>query len=318
MAKYGIAHPKYLAFSNQRSAIRHLQSAKDQPWFVKVSGLAEGKGALPALTNKEAIEYVKNIDQFGEAASSFLLEDWLIGEEFSAFAISDGESFQLIGFAQDHKRVGNFDTGENTGGMGCVSNPKVVTADIRDQTSAIFKKTIGGLKKEGRPYVGILYLGAILVGKKVYVIEFNARWGDPEVEVILPGVQSDWFEVSLAVAQKKLNKMKIRVDTKVRVSVAAASRGYPGDYKNVKGKQIFGLEKISKLSDIKVYGAGVSKPNGKLVVSGGRIVHIVGEGKNVIEARQKAYQALSLLSVAENNLYYRTDIGWRDVERLRK
>ena len=151
-----------------------------------------------------------------------------------------------------------------------------------------------------------------------YVIEFNARWGDPEAQVILPGITNDLFEVSMAIAQGNIKNLKIKTDGKARVVVTGASKGYPRNYEEVKNKQIFGLKEAKKIEGIKIYGAGIKEENGRYYASGGRLFYIVGEGKTVIDARQRAYEAMSLISIEGNNLHFRTDIGWRDIERLRK
>ena len=150
-----------------------------------------------------------------------------------------------------------------------------------------------------------------------YVIEFNARWGDPEAEIILPGLVNDLFELSLAIARGGIRGLDLQTDGKARVVVTGASRGYPGNYEGVKGKQIYGLREAGKIDGVKIYGAGVKEKDGKYFAFGGRLFYVVGEGKTIIEARQKAYEVMAIISVEGNNLHYRTDIGWRDVERLR-
>ncbi|MBI4035862.1 phosphoribosylamine--glycine ligase [Candidatus Daviesbacteria bacterium] len=315
MAKYKIPSPKSYKFTLEEAGIDFAKKNPSSKWFVKAAGLAEGKGAIPASNLDEAIAAIKEMKKFGKSGETYLLEEWLVGEEFSAFALCDGKDFKIVGFAQDHKRVNDGDKGPNTGGMGCVSNPKIVNKDIEKQVDEIFKKTIAGVKKEGRPYKGVLYLGGIVVDKKVYIIEFNARWGDPEAEVILPSIQNDLYEVGLAIISGKLNKLDLRVDKKVRVVIAASSKGYPVDYSAVKGKKVLGIEEALKLG-VKIYGAGIKKADGDYVVAGGRVLYVVGEGKNIIEAREKAYQAMELISIEGNNLHFRKDIGWRDLKRM--
>ncbi len=317
MVRYNLPFPKFKICHSEKEGKTFLSKQKDTCWFVKASGLAEGKGALPAENNKQALERIRELKKFGKAGEIYLLEEWLVGEEFSAFALCDGENFAFIGTAQDHKRVNNFDEGENTGGMGCVSNPLLITKEIKLEILDIFNKTVKGLKKEGREYKGTLYLGGIVVDGKVYIIEFNARWGDPEAEVIIPSIKNDLYDVSMAIIQGSLKKINIKTDDLVRVIVTGASRGYPEDYSQVKGKRIFGIKEALKISQIKIYGAGVKKDNKNYLVNGGRVIYTVGSGKTVIEARKKSYEAISLISIEGNNLHFRTDIGWRDVERLR-
>lgn len=323
-AKHGLPQPVFKICHSIKEGAEFIQSQPEQRWFIKASGLAEGKGALPAQNNKEGVKKIIELrKRFKEAGKVFLIEEWLAGEEFSTLAFSDGENLKVIGSAQDHKRVNNFDEGENTGGMGCSAPPLILTPKlIKKIETKILSKAIKGLQKEGRPYRGVLYLGGIIKEdneqQNPCVLEFNARWGDPEVQVILPGLLNDLYEVSMAIVTGNIKNLKLKIDGKARVVVAGASKGYPRDYSAVKGKQIFGIEEARKIPGVKVFGAGVKRINGKDFVSGGRLFYIVGEGKTVIEARQKAYQAMSMVSIEGNNLHYRTDIGWRDVERLRR
>lgn len=323
MKQYAIAHPKYAVFESVKEGIAYLKKEKNQKWFVKAAGLAEGKGVLPAENNTEAKERILQLQQFGQAGASYVLEEWLtekdggVGEEFSAFIATDGKDWKLLGIAQDHKRVGNFDTGENTGGMGCVSNPLVYSKSIEKQVYEISEKTITGMRKDGRPYKGVLYIGCMVIDGKVYVIEYNARWGDPEAEVLIPGIQNDFFLLGKSIFTTNLSSIKVKVDKKIRVSVAGCAKGYPLDYSQIKGKKIFGIQEAMKIRDVHIFGAGIKKIGKEYVVNGGRVLHIVGEGKNVLRAREKVYQAISLVSIQGNNLHYRTDIGYHDVERIR-
>lgn len=320
LERTGVLQPDYQVFDNFKAGEDYIKSQPNKTWFIKASGLAEGKGALPAESNKEALERIKELAKFGKAGENFLIEEWLVGEEFSAFAITDGKNYQFIGSAQDHKRVNDFDEGENTGGMGCSTPPLVLTKEMLKEVSKIIGDILVGLSLAGSPYKGILYLGGMVVRRKnklkVYVIEVNARWGDPEAQVLLPGMRGDLYEISMAVSEGKLNQMKVRMDNKVRVVVAGASRGYPADYSAVKGKEIYGLNQVREIEGIRLYGAGIKEVEGKYYANGGRLFYIVGEGKTVIEARRKAYEAMSMVYIEGNNLHFRTDIGWRDVARL--
>lgn len=328
-ARHDVPQPSFRVCITQQEGFAYILSQPDQPWFVKASGLAEGKGALPARNNEEALERVKEMERFKEAGRVFLVEKWLrgdddsAGEEFSTYVFSDGRNYKVIGNAQDHKRINNFDEGENTGGMGCSTPPLVLTPELmRDVEIGIIDRVINGLYVEGRPYKGVLYLGGMAIRRNgslsSSVIEFNARWGDPEIQVVLPGFINDLFEVSMAIAQGDISKLQLRTDGKSRVVVAGASKGYPGDYKGVRGKQIYGLDEAREIEGVKLYGAGVKVEDGKYYANGGRLFYIVGEGETVIDARQKAYEAMSLVYIDGNNLHFRTDIGWRDVKRLRE
>ena len=336
---FDLTQPDFYIYSAEQieAAMILLDKLQDRPWFVKAAYLAEGKGAKPAKNNQEAKVKVVEMAKT-EPGKVFLIEEWLkgadgsSGEEFSLFVACDGEHYRVLGSAQDHKKVDDFDEGENTGGMGCSSPPLVLTPEILQEVKKkIIEKTISGLRQSRRPYKGILYLGGILINKgnkpyptyprdydlKAFVVEFNARWGDPEAQVILPGLKTDLFELGMAVAQGNIENVNIKHDGKSRVVVAGTSRGYPGDYSNVRGKRIYGLDEARKIDGVQIYGAGIKVIEDKYFAWGGRLFYIVGEGKNVIEARQKAYEAMSLVYIEGNNLHYRTDIGWRDVERLR-
>ena len=318
MKKYKIPQPKYHVCNSQKEGVTYIKKQKEGKWFIKAAGLAFGKGALPAENNKRAIERIKEMNKFGKSGDTYVIEEWLEGEEFSLFALCDGNLYHIVGCAQDHKRMYNWDLGENTGGIGCSTPPLVVAPKVLRETDRnIIKKTVDGLKKEGREFKGILYLGAIIVRGRVYVIEFNARWGSPEAEVLVPAIVNDLFVVSDAMAEGRLSKIHVKVDKKARVAVTLSLRENPTPTNSKVGRRIYGIDQAKLIPGVTLYGARVSKKGNKYYAGSGRLLHIVGEGKNVIEAREKAYQAASLFSVEGNNLHYRTDIGWRDVERLR-
>lgn len=323
MVKNHIPSPAFEVFSSEKDGIAYIRKQKEGAWFIKAAGLAEGKGAIPAANKKSAIKAIHELSRFGKAGETFLIEEWLQGdlcEEFSAFAFCGGVNFVMVGYAQDHKRVNDFDQGENTGGMGCLTPPLIIDKKIQKQVEEIFKKTLRGLSYEGRPYKGVLYLGGMIVEnsgeKKLFVIEFNARWGDPEAQVLLPGIKNDLYQISQAVFKGNIKKIKIRMDNKSRVVVAGCSNGYPIDYSMVKGKQIFGLDRAKKIKGVKIFGAGVKIEGKKYLANGGRLFYVVAEGKNIFEARERAYAAMSNIFIEGNNLHFRTDIGYRDVSRL--
>lgn len=325
--RQNIHQPFFKICLSQQEGIEFLKSQPDQAWFIKASGLAEGKGALPARNNKEALERIKEMERFKDAGKVFLIEKWLKGddgapgEEFSAYILSDGNDYKFIGSAQDYKRAYNNDEGENTGSMGCNSPALIVTPEILNETEInIFNKAILGLKQEGRPYKGILYLGGMAIREKgklnPYVIEFNARWGDPEAQAIVPGLVNDLFEVGMSVANCDIKNLQLRTDGKARVVVTGASKGYPGDYASVRGKEISGIKEVRRVNGIKLYSAGIKDEAGKYYANGGRLFYVVGEGRTIKDAQEKAYEAMCLISIDGNNLHFRTDIGWRDVQRL--
>ena len=319
MRKNKIPVPDFKICNSQKKGIQYIQTKKDKQWFVKASGLAAGKGAFWAKNNQEAIEKIHLMKKFGAAGRIFLIEECLQGEEFSSFAIVDGSKFVIVGHAQDHKTVYNGDLGPNTGGMGCSSPPAVITEKIERQIESIFAKATNGLVKIKRPYQGILYLGGMINKRnKVYVIEFNARWGDPEAQVIIPALKNDLYQIANKTLNGKLKTLTIKKDNLYRVTITAASRGYPLDHSNVVGNKIIGFEKILKLKNVEIFGAGVKRVKGKYLAAGGRLFYVTAAGKNVEKARKIAYGALSQVSIKNNNLHYRTDIGYKDLDRFYK
>ena len=316
MKKYHLPIPFFKSFHNKKDAISFINSQSNKTLFIKASGLAAGKGAIKTENKQEAIEAIEQMSAFGKAGETFLIEECLTGEEFSLFAICDGKNYKTIKTAQDHKTVFEKDHGPNTGGMGCISPTTAINQKtIKEIESRIIKPFLSGMKKESRPYSGIMYLGGMLIKNGVKIIEFNARWGDPEAEVILPGIKTDYLKIVEAVEKQKLKEININFDKMIRISIAGCSYGYPNDYSKVKGKEIFGFQKAMKLKGITIFGAGIKMVGKRFFVNGGRIFHLVAEGKNIIEARRKAYEAMSLIYIEGNNLHYRTDIGWRELER---
>lgn len=330
MIKYGLPVPEFKVFTNQKDAVEYLsKEKKDQLLFIKATGLAFGKGVIKSTNKKEAISAIEQMKEFGKSGEAFLIEEGLVGEEFSLFAICDGVNFKIVSWAQDHKTVYDGDLGPNTGGMGSVAPTGVITKrNIKEIETKILTPLMKGMQKEGRPYKGILYLGGMLTDKGVKVIEFNCRWGDPEAEVILPSIKTDYLKIIESALSGKLKDLKVEIDSKVRISVAGCSKGYPMDYSKVLGKQISGLEKAMKLPGITIFGSGIKRDDKKFIprsgrvprfiANGGRLFYIVAEGKDILKAKEKAYQAMNLINIEEDNLHFRTDIGWRDVKRMKK
>lgn len=317
MEKYKLPIPHYKSFNSVKDAEKYLNQISEQLVFIKASGLALGKGVIRAENKKEALLAIKQMGAFGTSGKTFLIEEGLVGEEFSLFVITDGKSYVITKPAQDHKTVFDHDQGPNTGGMGSVAPTNALTQrQIKEIEKTIVKPTLTGMEKEGRIYKGILYIGGIITKQGIKIIEFNARWGDPEAEVILPSLQTDYVEVAQAVIKQKLQNARISFDAKVRISVAACAYGYPTDYKNIKGKEIFGIFDAMKIKGVTFFGSGIKRLGKRFFVNGGRVFYIVAEGKNIKEARHIAYSAMSMIYVEGNNLHYRTDIGWRDVERI--
>src|SRR3989338_537802 len=275
MARHEIPSPAFKSFTDSREAIEYLRleygkkGNKNKLLFEKADGLCGGKGALRSRSLREGIANVKYMSNFGTAGSNFVIEDGIVGkdgragEEFSYVVITDGHTYRSFKPGQDNKLAKNFDEGDQTGGMGANAPAQVVTLEIAAKTErCIITRAIAGMAKEGLPYVGILYVGGMEVDGDPYVVEFNARPGDPETQVMWPGVKN-YPEMVLAALKGRLSEVKLRDDIKYRWCVVGASRGYPGDYTQAKGKIIYGLEEAAKLRGISIYGAGITIQDGK-------------------------------------------------------
>ncbi len=329
--KIGLPQPKYGIFTTIAEGVDYiLKQPEDKGWFVKADGLAEGKAVLPIEKRSQAKSKIRELrGRFKDAARTYLIEDWIgkdqepfeEGEEFSYFVITDGKVFKKLGAAQDQKRLYNGDKGPNTGGMGSSSPPLLINEEIDNVTTRkIIEPFLNHLRELGLDYRGVVYLGAMHLQKRgeVYVVEWNARWRDPEAEVILPGLKTDIFDLGQAVANQNLEDIDIQIDNNYRIAVAGVAKGYPYDHQRIKGKEIFGIEDVLKMEGVILYGAGVKKEGNRYYVNGGRLFYIVGVGKNPIDTRKKVYSAIERLSVEDDNLHYRTDTGLKDAKRFTK
>ncbi|MEK6964576.1 MAG: phosphoribosylamine--glycine ligase [Nanoarchaeota archaeon] len=327
MKRNGIPHPKFQVFGEDAVAKEILTSAyRDTPnarYFVKATGLCAGKGAIGVSTLEEALAAVKEMGSFGGAGHPFLVEEAMAGEEASFYIVSDGKTTKRLKSAQDHKTRDNFDAGPNTGGMGAVSPALVVQRNGLDSAIhySIMQRTVRGLASEGHPYVGVLYGGIMLTNDGTsmmpQVVEFNARWGAPEAEVVVPGIQTPMDEIAQACLIGNLDNLDIVEDSLTRVCVVGASRGYPDSrlVSQVKGKQIRGLEDAMRMPNVTVFGAGIHVQDGKFFANGSRLFSLVADGRDVREARERALEAMARIYIEGNNLQYRTDIGHHDLER---
>lgn len=283
--------------------------------YFKAAGICDGKGALKAGGFDKSIDRISQMESFGGAGRAFVVEDAVEGEEFSYYAVTDGSEYLTFKSAQDNKRSHDGDAGEQTGGMGAVA-PALVTEGLEQRIEREqIVPAIEGLAGEERRFEGMLYLGAILTPSgQIINIEYNARWGDPEAQVIVPGIQSDYIELIRAATERGLSHYRLKQDDLTRVCVVGATKGYPGAYET--GYEITGLQRASEVEGVDIFGSAVAVRDGRFYNDGGRLFSVVGAGKDVIEAREKAYEAMSYIAVAGDNLHYRTDIGQRDVNRL--
>ena len=276
------------------------------PYVLKADGLAAGKGVLIIQDLEEAKTELRNMlvhAKFGNASAKVVIEEFLDGIELSCFVLTDGQQYKILPTAKDYKRIGEGDTGLNTGGMGAISPVPFVDSILLDKIETrIVKPTVEGLQKDGIEYKGFIFIGLIIVKGEPIVIEYNVRMGDPETEVVIPRIKSDLVELFQAVANGNLNDVSLAIDQRSATTVMIVSGGYPEEYE--KGKEIFGLD---KMEDSLVYHAGTKIENGKLVTNGGRVLAITSFGNDFQEAIKKSYQNIDKLHF--DKMYFRKDIG---------
>jgi len=284
-------------------------ASRDEAVVVKAAGLAQGKGVMVCDDPADGILAAEKImvDKiFGSAGDKVVVEDKLLGEEASILAFVDGRNIYVMESSQDHKPVGDGDTGPNTGGMGAYSPAPVVTEDMMDKiTREILVPVVDGMNRNGTPYRGILYAGLMITSAGPRVLEFNVRFGDPETQPILMRLKSDLLEVCLAVCDRKLDQVTLRWDQRPAVCVVMASGGYPAAYE--KGKKIAGLREAEQLGNVVVFHAGTKKQNGDIVTNGGRVLGVTALGDGIAQAKERAYQAVDRIKF--EGAYYRRDIA---------
>lgn len=311
MKKYGIPTAKYESFTDYEEAKKYLDS-QEMPIVIKADGLALGKGVLICMTREEAEEGLKEImldKKFGSAGNAVVIEEFLQGPEVSVLSFCDGKTVVPMVSAQDHKRALDGDKGLNTGGMGTFSPSVFYTEEMNKECmKTIFKPTVDAMAKEGRPFVGILYFGLMLTKDGMKVIEYNARFGDPETQVVLPRLKTDLLEIMEACVDGKLADMNIEWYDNAAVCVVLASGGYPVEYE--KGFEIKGLDEIKKYDNIVVFHAGTAEKDGKLVTNGGRVLGITGIGNDINEAIKTAYEGVEIVDFDKK--HFRTDIGRKE------
>lgn len=308
MKKYGIPTAAYENFNDPQKAIKYLATA-NYPIVLKADGLALGKGVLICKTFEEAksgIEELMIDKSFGDAGNTIVIEEFLQGREVSVLSFVDGTHYALMTSAQDHKRAKDGDEGLNTGGMGTFSPSPFYTEEVdRYCKEHIYQKTVDAMRAEGREFKGIIFYGLMLTKSGVKVLEYNARFGDPETQVVLPRMENDIIDVFEACIDGCLDKIDLKFEDNAAVCVVLASDGYPLKYE--KGKKIKGLENFEGKTDIFAFHAGTKKVNGDVVTNGGRVLGITATAPTLKEARDKAYEATKLIDF--ENKYMRNDIG---------
>jgi phosphoribosylamine--glycine ligase len=314
MKKYGVPTADFWIFSDSNRALDFVRKA-NRPLVIKADGLCSGKGVFICYTAHEQEKAVISLlkeDLFGEAGRTIMVEEMLEGEEASIIVISDGDQVIAMASSQDHKRIFDNDRGPNTGGMGAYSPAPVVTEEILERINReVIIPVIQGMNQEHSPYRGVLYAGMMMTLNGPKVLEFNARFGDPETQVILPRLKSDIVEIMLKANAGALESVTLEWDERACVCVVLAAGGYPGAY--VKGKQINGLDGLKKKKDIVVFHAGTAIQNGIVRSSGGRVLGVVGLGKGIYAAMSTVYAAVEKVSF--EGMYYRTDIGRKALQR---
>ena len=311
--RHKIPSAAFKRFTDADAAIKYVEEV-GAPIVIKADGLAAGKGVTVAQTldqAKDAIEEALNDNKFGEAGSEIVIEECLVGEEASFHVLVDGENVIPLASAQDHKPVGEGDTGPNTGGMGTYSPAPILNKDL---TQEIMQKfiipTVDGMKKEGHIYKGVLYAGLMITENGPKLIEYNARFGDPETQVLLMRLKTDLLPALIACADGTLDQINLDWDRSAAICVVMAANGYPAEYK--KGTSIKGLQKAGKIEGTQIFHAGtLLNQRGDLIANGGRVLGITSLGKDLTMAQKRAYAAVDLIDWTDG--FCRRDIGWRAI-----
>jgi phosphoribosylamine--glycine ligase len=309
----GIPTAAYQRFTDAASAKRFADTLS-LPLVVKADGLALGKGVIIPETRADAAKAIDFMFEggFGASGAQIVVEEFMEGEEASFFALSDGENvIPLIG-AQDHKRIFDGDKGPNTGGMGAYSPAPVLPPALEQVAMDRFiKPTVAAMAERGRKYVGVLYLGLMITKDGPKLVEYNCRFGDPETQVMVMRLKSDLLTALLAMRDGILKEIDLRWSDDVALTVAMASKGYPGSYE--KGLPISGLEEAAQLPGVQIFHAGTARKDGKTVTNGGRVLNVTATGKTVAEAQARAYRAVDMIHW--DGAFARRDIGWRAIAR---
>jgi phosphoribosylamine--glycine ligase len=314
MARHGIPTAAYATFTELEPALAYLRT-QGAPIVVKASGLAAGKGVIVAQTVSEAEAAVRTImgdRAFGDAGSEVVIEDCLVGEECSVLAITDGTHLFTLPAAQDHKAIGEGDTGPNTGGMGAYCPAPILTRELAARVERdVLRPVVDGMRSEGTPLTGVLYAGLMVVGGEPYVLEFNCRFGDPECQPLMASLENDLYAVLDAAVHGTLAGRHPIAMAGAALTVVMASQGYPGSYP--KGRTIAGIDLAAAAPHTLVFHAGTRRDDSSLVTSGGRVLGVTGLGATLAEAQQRAYAACEQIHF--DGAYYRRDIGAKALAR---
>ena len=309
MKKYNIPTAAYENFTDPDAAIKYLETEAKFPIVLKADGLALGKGVLICNTLEDAKDGVKEImldKKFGSAGNEMVIEEFMTGREVSVLSFVDGNTIKTMTSAQDHKRAGDGDTGLNTGGMGTFSPSPFYTKEVEDFCNKyVYQATVDAMKAEGRPFKGIIFFGLMLTPDGPKVLEYNARFGDPEAQVVLPRMKNDIIEVMEACIDGTLDQIDLQFEDNAAVCVVLASDGYPVKYD--KGLPITGLEEFDKHDGYYCFHAGTKFDGDQIVTNGGRVLGVTAKGKDLKEARANAYAATEWVKF--DNKYMRHDIG---------
>ena len=309
---FDIPTAAYARFADANSAMAYVKECT-MPIVIKADGLAAGKGVIIAQNGEEAVAAIASCfdGTFGAAGGEVVIEDFLVGEEASFFALVDGDNALALATAQDHKRVGDGDTGPNTGGMGAYSPAPIMTPALCDRVMAeIIAPTVHGMRERGMPYRGVLYAGLMMTEQGPQLIEYNVRFGDPECQVLMLRLKSDLLAALVATCDGVLDRFDLRWHDETALTVVMAAEGYPGSPK--RGTEIKGLDAIAD-DDVIVFHAGTERLGDRVLASGGRVLNVTARGQSVSEAQTRAYSAIEMIDWPGG--FCRRDIGWRAVER---
>ena len=311
--KHNIPTAAYGVFQDIDEARAFIQD-RGAPIVVKADGLAAGKGAIVCETTEEALSAAENVlgGQFGDAGKEIVVEQFMVGEEASFFALCDGRNALPLATAQDHKAVFDDDKGPNTGGMGAYSPAPVMTEEMRQKTmERIILPTMRAMEQDGRSFKGVLYAGLMITERGPQLIEYNVRFGDPECQVLLARWQSDPLAALIAAAKGQLAGYEVTWSERAAITVVMATKGYPGEY--AKGSEIRGVEAAEAAIGVSVLHAGTVRDGGRLLANGGRVLGVTAQGADIREARDRAYQGVDAIDWPDG--FYRRDIGWRALDR---